>query len=72
MELNMVNVTEIWSSAIGESESGKRTGLKARTATGIVALVLGFTMLYVVGFSHSTPLHNAAHDTRHAISFPCH
>lgn len=68
----MHNVTETWSSSIGEVEFGKWTGLKARIATGIVALVLGFGMLYGSGFSHSTTLHSAAHDTRHSIGFPCH
>lgn len=42
--------------------------LKAR----ILAVVFGTAILFVVGFSHSTIVHNAAHDTRHALAFPCH
>jgi cobalt transporter subunit CbtB len=42
--------------------------LKAR----ILAVVFGTAILFVVGFSHSTIAHNAAHDTRHALAFPCH
>ena len=34
------------------------------------ALILGVTMLFAVGFMDVA--HNAAHDTRHAIAFPCH
>lgn len=34
------------------------------------ALILGATMLFAVGFMDIS--HNAAHDTRHAIAFPCH
>jgi cobalt transporter subunit CbtB len=28
--------------------------------------------LFTVGFAYSTPIHNAAHDTRHMLAFPCH
>jgi cobalt transporter subunit CbtB len=43
-----------------------------RLLTGVVALALGLFMLIGVGFAGSTVLHNAAHDTRHSIGFPCH
>lgn len=38
----------------------------------ITALLMGVSLLFVVGFASAAPLHNAAHDTRHAINFPCH
>ena len=34
------------------------------------AVILGMAMLFAVGFMDVA--HNAAHDTRHAIAFPCH
>jgi cobalt transporter subunit CbtB len=34
------------------------------------ALILGMAMLFAVGFMDVA--HSAAHDTRHAIAFPCH
>lgn len=37
-----------------------------------VALILGVAMVFLVGFAHPTVLHNAAHDSRHALAFPCH
>ena len=40
-------------------------------AAGLAAL-LGVFLLWGVGFSHSDLLHNAAHDARHSIGFPCH
>lgn len=43
-----------------------------RVATGAISLLLGVFMLYGVAFAHSDILHNAAHDTRHAITAPCH
>ncbi len=36
------------------------------------ALFLGIFILYGVGFASPDLLHNAAHDGRHAWSFPCH
>lgn len=43
-----------------------------RMAAGALALVLGVFLLIGAGFAHSSSLHNAAHDTRHALGFPCH
>ncbi len=43
-----------------------------RIAAGAVALLLGMFLLIGVGFAGSHVLHNAAHDTRHALTFPCH
>jgi cobalt transporter subunit CbtB len=36
------------------------------------ALILGVALVFLVGFAHPTVLHNAAHDSRHALAFPCH
>jgi cobalt transporter subunit CbtB len=38
----------------------------------ILAAAFGAAMLFTVGFAYSTPVHNAAHDTRHTLAFPCH
>jgi cobalt transporter subunit CbtB len=46
--------------------------LDQRLVAGLVALVLGFAVLGTVGFAGSAEIHNAAHDTRHALGFPCH
>ncbi len=34
--------------------------------------VLGLFIVGFVGFSHLDVVHNAAHDTRHSLAFPCH
>ena len=48
----------------------------AATATAflpaLLAILLGAFLIYGVGFAGSSVLHNAAHDTRHAFTFPCH
>lgn len=46
-----------------------RSGTRLAAAT---ALVLGFGVVFLVGFSPVNAMHNAAHDTRHSMSFPCH
>lgn len=38
----------------------------------LAAILLGGFILYGVGFAGADVLHNAAHDSRHAITFPCH
>ena len=43
-----------------------------RRATGIASLIIGIFLVFGVGLSHIAAAHNAAHDTRHAIGFPCH
>ena len=37
-----------------------------------VAFSLGAVLVFTTGFSHIDKVHNAAHDTRHAMAFPCH
>jgi cobalt transporter subunit CbtB len=39
---------------------------------GLAAMCLGIVFIGVAGFAHYPAIHDAAHDTRHAISFPCH
>jgi cobalt transporter subunit CbtB len=36
------------------------------------ALVFGMIILFVVGFAPMSVAHNAAHDVRHSLAFPCH
>ncbi len=38
----------------------------------VLAMALGLFVVGVVGFSHISAVHNAAHDVRHANAFPCH
>ena len=38
----------------------------------VLGLLLGVFLILGVGFADSSTIHNAAHDTRHSVSFPCH
>ena len=48
-------------------------GTRSATVLGAaVSLTLGVFVLFGVGFAQPQLLHNAAHDARHAFTFPCH
>ena len=46
----------------------------SRFAVALLAAVLGLVMVFGVGFvqGNNGAVHNAAHDTRHSMAFPCH
>jgi cobalt transporter subunit CbtB len=48
------------------------TSISERLIAGIATLAFGLLLLAGAGFAGSDYVHNAAHDTRHAIGFPCH
>jgi cobalt transporter subunit CbtB len=37
-----------------------------------IAGLLGIFIIGFVGFSHIEAVHNASHDYRHSMAFPCH
>lgn len=46
--------------------------ISERIAAGLALVFIGTVLLYTVGLSQVAVAHNTAHDTRHAIGFPCH
>ena len=50
------------------------TGARADTSLAAILFVafIGATLLFTAGFANSAAMHDAAHDTRHSIGFPCH
>ncbi len=42
------------------------------TAGIAMAFITGLTLLFASGYAQATALHDAAHDQRHAMAFPCH
>lgn len=54
-------------------QAGLRASSRPETLiAAVMAALLGAFLVWGVGFSHSDVLHNAAHDARHSIGFPCH
>ena len=43
-----------------------------RAFAATIGFLLGMFLLLGVGFAGPDIIHNAAHDTRHANTFPCH
>lgn len=46
--------------------------LAERVLPVTVLALLGVFLVLGVGFAGASEVHNAAHDARHAFSFPCH
>ncbi|TWI34525.1 CbtB domain-containing protein [Paracoccus sulfuroxidans] len=47
-------------------------GRQSALLPAVLALAIGFGMVFVAGLVQAETLHDAAHDTRHATGFPCH
>ena len=52
--------------------SSSSSSASRRLAAGFALLFIGATLTFAVGLSNMALAHNSAHDTRHAIGFPCH
>ena len=53
--------------------SASAAGVSAsRTLSLLSSAFLGLFVVGFVGFSHINAVHNATHDTRHSLAFPCH
>jgi len=52
------------------------TQVLSQSRTGALAIIaaaaLGAFLVFGAGLAQSSALHDAAHDTRHSIGFPCH
>ena len=44
----------------------------SRAMPAVLALLFGAFLVLGTGFAQPSMLHNAAHDGRHALAFPCH
>ncbi|MCP4183388.1 MAG: CbtB-domain containing protein [Hyphomicrobiales bacterium] len=60
------------SQQVNTQSAGLEISDTSRISAALFALLFGSFMLYGTVFSHSEILHNAAHDTRHAVTAPCH
>ena len=52
--------------------AGTRVGIFARLWPSVAVFLFGLVVVYAVGFTTVSKVHNAAHDARHANGFPCH
>jgi cobalt transporter subunit CbtB len=52
--------------------AAQTTSLTARLLPILSAALLGVIIIAGVGFTQLSAVHNAAHDYRHSMGFPCH
>ena len=55
-----------------ETSTISSLSISQRLLAGVLALFLGLVLVGGVGFASDMAIHNGAHDTRHALGFPCH
>ena len=56
-----------------QPQAGSHATARSQTlVAATMAALLGLFLVWGVGFSPIEALHNAAHDTRHSLAFPCH
>ena len=56
--------------AVALAETQSRVNSDVMGISG--AVMLGLILLFAAGFAQATVMHDTAHDTRHAMAFPCH
>jgi cobalt transporter subunit CbtB len=56
----------------GQSVKVKVKAISSPRLQIFAALLFGMVIFYAVGFSPIGIAHNAAHDARHSLAFPCH
>ena len=73
MEINMTTETEIAVKAVAADVATVKVPSE-HIMLGAVMLIAGALLIFAVGFAEGAGgfLHNAAHDTRHAVTIPCH
>ena len=73
MEITMTTETRIAGKAAATDEIKGKVSAE-RITVGALMLVAGTVLIFAVGFAQGAGgfLHNAAHDTRHAVTIPCH
>ena len=49
-----------------------RRAFRSRVLPALAALVFGIGLFVATGFAWPSAIHNATHDTRHALGLPCH
>ena len=57
--------------AVAAALAGARTEAKPLAITAAV-FAIGAALVLIAGFAETAAVHDAAHDTRHSLAFPCH
>jgi cobalt transporter subunit CbtB len=55
-----------------KTTTAQTTITQSRRVIAMATLLFGLGLVFLTGVANSATDHNAAHDTRHAMAFPCH
>lgn len=58
--------------AVARAVAADHSEIRSEILGAIGAVLFGGFIVFMVGFAGASVLHEAAHNTRHSISFPCH
>ena len=56
--------------AIGTGQTVQ--GVRSEVVGAVSALFFGIFVVFMIGFAGASVLHEAAHNARHSMAFPCH
>ena len=54
------------------TQTAQIAAIRTNTAAFVLVTLVGLGLLTISGMAQATVLHDAAHDQRHAMAFPCH
>ncbi len=54
------------------TKTAQFTATRSNAMAFVLVTLVGVALLTVSGMAQATVLHDAAHDQRHAMAFPCH
>lgn len=54
------------------AQTQSRTAVSAKLAAILLSAFIGLAIVTFAGHVQTSALHDAAHDSRHAMGFPCH
>jgi cobalt transporter subunit CbtB len=57
---------------VSSNQSVSASAIISLRVQGLAALLFGMVIIFAVGFVPMGVAHNAAHDARHSLAFPCH
>ena len=57
---------------VSQTQAVAGATLSTRILSGCAAMLIGSAVFFLTGFAAPEAIHNATHDTRHALGLPCH
>ena len=72
VKMSLHNSSISKTAAVNSTVASSVTSASTGWLSTLTALAFGAVLVFAVGFAPMDVAHNAAHDTRHSMAFPCH